>query len=67
MSNKRAHRKRDPVERASYGGYSNAMGMQGDFSSYTGGRNVTIPTNVLMAMLQNMGTLAGVVIGWLLP
>lgn len=54
MSNKRAHRKRAPIERASYGGYSNAMGMQGDFSSYTGGRNVTIPTNVLMSMLQNM-------------
>lgn len=51
MSNKRAHRKR-PIERASRG--YGPMGIQGDFSSYTGGNNVTIPATVLAKMLQSM-------------
>jgi hypothetical protein len=54
MSNKRAHNKRAAIERAAYGGYTGSMGIQGDYSKYAGGNSVTIPANVLAAMLQNM-------------
>jgi hypothetical protein len=51
MSNKR-QRKKATIERAA--SFSNAMGIQGDYSKYAGGNSVTIPTNILVKMLQNL-------------
>lgn len=51
--NKR-RKKQATLERARGVNYANAMGIQGDYSSYAGGNSVTIPVSILSKMLQNL-------------